>query len=155
MPKNSAVIFREYNLKKPKRQELAIKIQKICQKYRHKFIIGKDLSLAKKLRADGVHFSDYDKVNYNKIAKNMISTLSCHNLNSVKKAKIVDLLFFSPIFFTSSHPEASPKGVLRLKKAQILSKKPIFALGGINEQNINKILDYCDGIGGIEIFEEN
>ena len=124
LPKNSAVIFREYNLKKPKRQELAAKIQKICQKYQHKFIIGKDLQLAKRLRADGAHFSDHDNINLDKKLSNMIITLSCHHLNSIKKTRNADVLFFSPIFMTNSHPGASPKGLLQLKKAQKLSQKP-------------------------------
>lgn len=155
LPKNSAVIFREYNLNKTKRQELALKIQKICKKYQHKFIVAKDLQLALKLKADGIHFSDHDKVSKTKKIKNLITTLSCHNLKNIKMSKNFDFLFFSPVFLTSSHPELPAKGILQLKKAINSTSKPIFALGGIKNKNINKVTHYCSGIGGIEIFEEN
>ncbi len=168
LPKNSLIIFREYILDPIKRQELALKIQKIAKKHRHKLIIGKNFDLAKKIDADGYHFSDFDYKNaknhalklqnHQKINKNFIISLACHSLNSVKQAQKsnIDLLFFSPIFPTNSHPGAKTQGIFNLKKAKTASKIPIFALGGLNSSNLKQIRKIgVDGVAGIEIFQKN
>ena len=167
LPTESAIIFREYNLSEQKRQELAVKIQKICKKFNHKLIIGKDFNLAKKIRADGYHFSDQDfanikshdssLINYKKTRRNFITSLACHDLNCTKKAEKtnVDLIFLSPIFPTKSHPNAKTKGLFDLVRASNLTSNPVFALGGINEQNLKQVEKLnIAGFAGIEIFQE-
>ncbi len=144
-----------------------MKIQKLAKKYRHKLIIGKDFDLAKKIKADGYHFSDFDLKNTKNHAfqlknhqknRNFTISLACHNLNSIKKAQNsnIDLLFFSPIFPTNSHKKAKIQGIFNLKRAKTASKIPIFALGGVKNANLHKIHRIkVDGVAGIEIFQEN
>ncbi len=152
LPKNSAVIFREYDLSEEKRQELALEIFEICKKFGHKFLVGKSLGLAKLVNADGVHFSDLDSC---KISgdKKFIVSMACHSLKSVARAQnsAVDIIFLSPIFATKSHENAKILGLNILLKACKISSKPVFALGGVNENNIAKIVK-CGafGFGAIE-----
>ncbi len=158
LPKNSIVIFREYNLDQPKKQVLALKIKKICKKLGHKLIIGKDFNLAKKIKADGVHFSDNSTNSWlqiNKKMPNFVKTLACHSLKSVIKAKKskVSALFFSPVFYTKSHKNAKIMGLRNLAKSVGKSKKPVFALGGINQKNISSIQKVkSNGVAGIDLF---
>lgn len=168
LPLKSAIIFREYNLAEQKRQELAVEIQKICKKFNHKLIIGKNFNLAKKIKADGYHFSDQDYVNikshddslknYKRTWGDFVVSLACHSLNCAKKAAKtdIDLIFLSPIFPTKSHINAKTKGIFSLVRAKKLSSKPVFALGGINKQNLKQVHKLnIAGFAGIEIFQEN
>ncbi len=160
LPKNSAVIFREYDLESKEREKLAREIIKACRAKNHKIIIGKDLALARKLRADGVHFSDRDKLplqifNRQNQPQKFIFSFACHNFLSVLKSRQLkaDLVFISPIFTTKSHLNAEPLGLGRLSRIIRISKIPVFALGGVNEKNIHTLQKLgAQGFGGIEIF---
>jgi len=160
LPKNSAVIFREYDLKSDEREALAKEIIAICRAKNHKILIAKDLALARKLGADGTHFSDHDKLplqifNRQNYPRKFIFSFACHNFLSVIKLQKLeaDLIFVSPIFATKSHPNAAPIGLRQLSKIIRYSKIPIFALGGINKKNVYAIkkLGAC-GFGAIENF---
>ncbi|HLD77337.1 MAG TPA: thiamine phosphate synthase, partial [Rickettsiales bacterium] len=156
LPKNSAFIFREYDLAREKRQELAAEIFAICKKSGVKFLIGKDLDLAQKLGTDGIHFSDLDKIPvgaHRMRPRNQapIISLSCHSLESLKNSAF-DVFFLSPIFATKSHINAKILGLKNLEKACKSCSKPIFALGGINEKNLQDIRNCgARGFGGIDI----
>lgn len=160
LPKNSAVIFREYDLDEVSREKLAREIIAICRERNHKILIGKNVELARKLRADGIHFSDNDILpmavfNRQNWPREFIFSFACHNFLSVLKSQHLkaDLLFVSPIFTTKSHPNIAPLGLMQLSKIIRVSKIPVFALGGVNEKNIHalKKLD-LQGFGAIELF---
>lgn len=167
LPKNSAVIFREYDLDDKNREKLAREILTICKEKNHKILIGKNLDLARKLHADGVHFSDNDilpsevflhKKNNLQIGSKFIFSFACHNFLSVVKSHRlpVDLIFISPIFATKSHEATPALGLQTLSKIVRFSKKPVFALGGINKKNLPIVKKLgAVGFGGIEIFRVN
>jgi thiamine-phosphate pyrophosphorylase len=161
LPKNSIIIFREYSLKKDKRQELALKFLKIAKKLNHKFFVGKDSKMALEIKADGVHYSDLDQNSWQLIKKKyphkFSISLACHDFKSIQKAQNsnAEILFLSPIFKTKSHENAKNLGLLKLVKSCKYSSKKVFALGGVNSQNIGKVLkNYADGFAGIEIFAD-
>ena len=68
--------------------DIGKKIQKICKKYKTKFLINDDVFLAKKLNADGCHLGQKDMKIFK--ARKMISKkiigITCHN--SIKLAKL-------------------------------------------------------------------
>ena len=160
LPKNSAVIFREYDLESKEREILAREILAICRAKNHKFLIGKNLELARKLRADGVHFSDRDHLplqifNRQNWPRKFIFSFACHNFLSVLKSQQLkaDMIFVSPVFATKSHLGVEPLGLRELSKIIRLSKIPIFALGGVSEKNINSLQKLgIAGFGGIGFF---
>jgi thiamine-phosphate pyrophosphorylase len=168
LPKNSAIIIREYDLSKNEREVFAREIFKLAKKRSDlKILIGKDLKLAQKLKAHGVHFSDFDLLpiqflNKKSFPKNFIFSFSCHSEKSLKKAAKIDLdmVFISPIFTTTSHNEAKTLGILNLAKISTQNKKqnycrhlPLFALGGINKKNIKALKKLkLKGFGAIDYF---
>jgi thiamine-phosphate pyrophosphorylase len=163
LSKNSAIIIREYGLNKSQRLDFAKQIINVAKKRSIKVFIGKDWRLAIQLKADGVHFSDYDNITKcfwksHKISKKLLISYSCHYQKSIKKAEKYgcDLIFYSPIFATSTHPQQKPIGVFGLRKLISKTSIPIYALGGIDQNNM-KILNNCNiaGIGGISIFTTN
>ena len=164
LPKNSAVIIREYDLNYKKRLEFAYKIVDIAKKKSLKIFVGKDWKLAVKIKADGIHFSDrikskdHFKILNKNLNKKFLLSCSCHNPRSIKVAEQYncDLIFYSPIFLTKSHIGHNPIGVLKLRNLILKTSTPIYALGGINHKNIKMLCNtYINGIGGISIFNLN
>lgn len=175
LPKNSAIIFREYDLPKDERENLAQNLKEKNDKFSKKncrFIVGKDFALAKKIKADGVHFSDADKnilpfiLQKKSLPKNFIFSLAIHHEKSwalVKKLQ-PDLVFFSPIYRSSSHISKSSIGTIKFSSLLIKNKyyccnnknsmPRIYALGGIKFSNIVNIRKLgIAGFGAIELFK--
>jgi thiamine-phosphate pyrophosphorylase len=160
LPQNTAIIIREYDLDYLSRLEFAKKIALIAKSKKQKILVGKSWKLAHEIRADGVHFSDLDSVfKIPACRKKMILSFSCHQPKSLNIAKKInaDLVFFSPVFATESHPNKKPVGIYALrnfaKKAHLEANIPTFALGGINKNNLRLLsgAGVC-GFGGISSF---
>lgn len=161
--KNSAIIIREYDLKTKDRSDFAKNVSKLSRQ--NKIIVGKDLNLAQSLKADGVHFSDLDKLPIKAIIKkrsspNFLFSYSCHsykNLLQALRINIFDIIFISPIFPTTSHKKQKSVGIIRfgkmVTKNSIAKKNNIYALGGINRKNFNSLRKIgIKGFGAIDFF---
>lgn len=168
LPKNSAIIVREYDLDDVEREKFACEIRYLANQQlpfrRPKVIVGKNIRIAKKIGADGVHFSDND-ADFSPIALNSLRSkfprhfkisYVAHTSKSVSRAIIskLDILVVSPIFATMTHYETKPIGLRNL--AKISSKKRflkrrvsgpnLYALGGISSANLKSVRRL--GIGG-------
>lgn len=166
LPKNSAIIIREYDLEEKDREIFAKKIAALARPLGLKILVGKDLSLAKKIKADGVHFSDFDKLplqffQQKNFPEKFIFSFSCHNLKSALKAEKsgFDMIFISPIFSTKSHLNTKNIGLKNLAKISLKTKSApycessFYALGGINSQNLSSIRKLnLAGFGAISLF---
>lgn len=166
LPKNSTIIIREYDLDEASREEFAKKIIALARPKKLKILVGKSFALAKKIKADGVHFSDFDKLPLNflkkkSFPKKFIFSLACHSaksvLNSAKSKP--DMIFLSPIFSTTSHADVKALGLKNLAKTAFKNRNhnyllpPIFALGGINLNNIKSVRKLgISGFGAIDLF---
>lgn len=169
LPRNSTIIIREYDLDKKSREDFARKIIALARPQGIKIIIGKDFALAKKLKSDGLHFSDFDQIPTQFLQKKLwpkdfIFSLSAHSLKSVFKLQKLrpNKLFISPIFPTSSHKEEENLGLKTLAKIafktknQNYCKSNIYALGGVNLQNLNSLQKLpIQGFGAIDFFKRD
>jgi len=157
LPKNSAVIIREYDLSGAQRLDFALKISDIAKKKSLKVWVGKDWKLANKIKADGVHLSDQEGFGWiGNSSKNLLVSCACHSEKSVRKAQKYgsDLIFYSPIFTTKSHPKQQPIGSLKLRNLTSKISTPIYALGGVSENNVQTLVNSnIVGIGGISVFD--
>lgn len=168
LPKNSIIIIREYDLEKKEREIFARKIAAFARSYNFKILVGKDFTLAQKIKADGVHFSDFDKLplqflQKKMFAKKFIFSFSCHSFKSILRARKFkpDLLFISPIFQTTSHFDTKPFGIKNLAKIALKTKNSLYfsptlyALGGINLKNLQQVRKLgISGFGAIDLFLE-
>jgi len=157
LPKNAVVIIREYDLPKEEREIFATRIAKLARARGLKILVGKDSTLARKIKADGVHFSDFDLVIRRGDKKNLLS-ISCHSYKSFLRAERLkpDLIFISPIFPTASHTGAKVLGLRYLAKIAVKNRKrlPIYALGGVNFQNLKSLAKLgIAGFGAINFFK--
>ena len=167
LPKETCIIFREYDLPSRERGELALKYIKIAKEFGYNFLVGKDFNLAVKIKSDGVHFSDNDltksllKIRYSCLKNNLIFSFALHNpKNLFFLGKLrPDIVFLSPVFKTSSHENKKPLGLFNyLKIAKIFNKKiaknNFFPLGGIDLQNLRRLNKInITGFGAIDFFK--
>ena len=122
------------------------KIQKICKRYKTKFIINDDVALAKKLNADGCHLGQNDMrlIHARKIIKKKIIGITCHN--SIRLAKLAikdkaDYVAFGAFFKTTTKIPKSHAKLEILKWWCQDTTVPAVAIGGINMNNCRTIIE--------------
>ena len=110
-------------------------------------------------RVSGVHFRENEPI---KTCERNTQALwrgkSCHSLESIHEAEQENLnyVFFSPVFNTATHPEVKGVGLEKLKQVCDSTKIPVFALGGITQENYKQCLDAgAFGIAAIGMFMED
>ncbi len=145
--KQRKVSFFQLRLKKQSKKKFLIgkKVQKICKKFKVKFLVNDDVFLAKKLNADGCHLGQKDMNIYKarEIIGDKIIGVTCHNslrlAKNALKAKCDYLAFgaFNPSKTKNVKFKAS---ISFLKKARKITKTPIVCIGGINSENYKKLL---------------
>ena len=121
------------------------KIQKICRKHQTKFLINDDVLLAQKLDADGCHLGQKDMkiLKARKMMSKKIIGITCHN--SIKLAKQAmknkaDYLAFGAFYPSKTKKTKFKANLSLLKTITKITKTPIVAIGGINEDNYKNLL---------------
>ncbi len=128
-----------------KKIKIAKKAQKICKKYKVKFLINDDPYLALELGADGCHLGQKDMniLEAQKILKGKIIGVTCHN--SIRLAKKASNHMATYIALGAFNKSRTKKVAFRanltiLRKIRKVIKIPIVAIGGINEKNYQNLL---------------
>ena len=142
------VAFFQLRLKKEnKKNKLIIgkKIQKLCKKYKVKYIINDDPLLAKKLNADGCHLGQTDMgiVLARKVLKKHIIGITCHNSKKLIRKAIKNKASYIALgaFFSTKTKRAKYKASIKvLNWAKKTTNIPIVAIGGIKLNNYKKLL---------------
>ncbi len=148
--KSSREMYQEANL-----------IKKVCDKYNKPLIINDRVDVAMAINADGVHVGQDDldvEVVRRLIGFDKIVGLSTKNLKQVKEANSlpVDYIGFGSIFPTDTKEDAKVAGLEELKKVLKTSVQPVVAIGGINENNIQSVLDAgCENVAVVSaVFKD-
>ena len=146
--KQNKTSFFQLRLKKgslKKRLVIGRKIQKICKKFKVKFLINDDVHLSKKLNTDGCHLgqSDMKIKEARKLIGKKIIGITCHN--SIKLAKNAiknkaDYLAFGAFNSSKTKKVKYKASISLLKKAQKITNTPIVVIGGINFNNYKNLL---------------
>lgn len=151
-----AVQLREKDLSGRELYELASRLREITSRYGARLIINERLDIALAVGADGVHLgeSSIPLPQARKVAgEAMLIGVSCHDREKALAAEGdgADFITFSPIFFTPSKaPYGEPVGTERLAEVCRLLRVPVFALGGIKQETVNKVLAH--GAHGIALI---
>ena len=124
---------------------LGRKIKLICKKYNVKFLVNDDPLLAKKINADGCHLGQKDMhiSEARKIIGNKIIGITCHNSVKLAKAAIKEkasYIAFGAFFSTKTKKVRYRATTNILNRVKKLTKTPIVAIGGINNNNYKKLL---------------
>ena len=121
------------------------KIQKICKKFKVKFLINDDVYLAKSLDSDGCHLGQKD-MNITKARKligKKIIGVTCHNSVKLSKIAIKNKADYIAIgaFNNSKTKKIKYRATINLlRKVKKISKTPVVAIGGINFCNYKNLL---------------
>tara|TARA_B100000945_G_C20301186_1_gene558122 strand:- start:245 stop:847 length:603 start_codon:yes stop_codon:yes gene_type:complete len=132
-------------LKKSKIIKIAKEIKKITKKYKVKLIINDHPDISKIINADGCHLgqSDGSVIKAKKYLKKKIIGVTCHNSKSLAKIAIqnkADYLAFGSFSNSKLKPKAKKANLNILKWARKNTKKPIVAIGGVNNLNYKKLI---------------
>jgi thiamine-phosphate pyrophosphorylase len=133
------------NVKKNKIIKIAKKIRQITKKYKVKLIINDSAEIAKIVKADGCHLGQKDGSvkETKKYLKNKIIGVTCHNSKSFAKIAVqekADYLAFGSFKKSKLKPFAKKANLNILKWAKKNIKKPIVAIGGIDNSNYKKMI---------------
>ena len=133
------------NLSQKKLLNFSKRIIKITTKHKVKFIINDNFILASKINADGCHMGQYDGsfLKARKKLKNKIFGITCHNskklaINAIKNN--ASYIAFGSFFKSKLKQNAIKADLNILRWAKKNVKKPIVAIGGINNKNYKKLI---------------
>ena len=140
-----ALTLREKDLDKNKYLNLVKKIYPICKRYRIDLILHQnyDLNLDEKYKIEGIHLS-YD--NFKSLNKNIREELikkykrigiSIHSIDEAKEVENLGATYVvaGHIFETDCKKGLEPRGLNFIKELSSILTIPIFAIGGINQEN--------------------
>ncbi|MBQ7350325.1 MAG: thiamine phosphate synthase [Bacteroides sp.] len=124
----------------------------IPEQYHKRIVVHGHFYLKDEYRLKGIHLNQRNP-NLPENYKGHVSC-SCHSLEEVKVQKRnCDYVFLSPVFDSISkkdyHANYTPEEIRQAHKAGIIDKK-VFALGGIDTNNIRQVKEY--GFGGAAIL---
>ena len=130
----------------------ALKVKEICKNYGALFIINDRLDIAQAVEADGVHLgqSDMPIEKAKEILKNkFLIGVTARNVDEAIKAELegADYIGSGAIFGTSTKDNAKKLDMEDLKKIVNSVKIPVFAIGGINTNNVSMLKNI--GLQGI------
>ena len=126
--------------------KIAKQIRIITIKYKVKLIINDSVAIAKKVNADGCHLGQRDgSIKYaRKNIKKKIIGITCHgskNLALEACKNKCDYVAFGSFFRSKLKPRAKKVDLKILTWAKKNIKKPIVAIGGINDRNYRKLIN--------------
>ena len=142
------IAFFQLRLKKENKKNkliIAKKIQKLCKKYKVKYIINDDPLLAKEVNADGCHLGQTDMsiALARKILKKHIIGITCHNSKKLIKKAVNNKANYIALgaFFTTKTKRVKYKASIKiLNWSKKTTNIPIVAIGGIKLNNYKKLL---------------
>lgn len=127
--------------------ELGHKIRQLTSEYNALFIINDRVDIAKIVKADGVHLGQDDiEIDYAKeiLGNDKIIGISTHEPKQAIKAVEdgADYIGVGPVFETPTKPGRKSVGLEYVKWAsENIVDIPFFAIGGINKENVFKVVD--------------
>ena len=146
------VQLREKNLLSKDFYEKALKVKEICKSYKVLFIVNDRLDIVQAVEADGVHLgqSDIPIEVARKILKNkFLIGATARNVDEAIRAELLgaDYIGSGAIFGTNTKDNAKKLEIEDLKKIVASVKIPVFAIGGININNVSMLKNI--GLQGI------
>ena len=150
------VQLREKGLATHELYSLACELRKITSDFKANFIVNDRVDIALAVESEGVHLG-WQSLPFNVVRKLLgfekLIGVSTHNRQEALQAQEygADYITFGPIFDTPSKAGLlKPTGVEEIQKLKNEINLPIIALGGINGENVEAILD--EGADGIAVI---
>jgi 8-oxo-dGTP diphosphatase len=125
------VQVREKTLPRDAVREIALRVLALARNFGAKVLINSDVSLAREIRADGVHLTAAQL--HGARPDVPWCGASCHSREELRRAEAleVDFAVLGPVRATPLHPDAVPLGWDRFREIASGASLPVYALGGI------------------------
>ena len=129
------IIYRNNLINESTRQLL--KFRKKCKRLKISFYVANNLKLTKKIQADGLYISSYNK----KIFKNVNVIGSAHNSKEIiqKIRQGCRTIIFSRLFKTNYKNKNTFYGIVKFNLIAQKHKINLIPLGGINNSNLLRL----------------
>lgn len=137
------VQYRDKNGSTKHMHETGMRIRELCTKYGAKYIVNDRLDIALSTGADGVHIGQDDMPlkAAREILPHAIIGVSCGTLEDAERAVNADYLGVTPIYPTSTKPDAgTPVGLNTLQHIAKGVNIPIVAIGGITLERVEEVM---------------
>lgn len=141
LPAGSGIVFRHYDLPDKERRQILSRVARICARRGHVMILADAWQSAVKRRNQGAPIAGV-YIPGRKMApiagrqrRNMLFSTGVHDPVELARAQRAgaDMIFVSPVFSTTSHPDARPLGVARFAAfAKLAGNMAVIALGGMD-----------------------
>ena len=136
--------YREKILNDNEKVNQAKELSYLCKNYNSLFIVNDRIDIALAVDADGIHLGQEDiptKIAREILGPEKIIGRSTHCLEDIKYAEEegCDYIGIGPIFPSKTKKKLHPIGIDYLRRGSNKTLLPAFAIGGINNSNINKL----------------
>jgi 8-oxo-dGTP diphosphatase len=136
---------------------LVPKVRAVCRAVNARLLLNADPQLVQQLEADGVHLSSARLMACSErpLGLDYLVGASCHSQAEVEHACALglDFVVVSPVQETRSHPGAAVLGFDGLRMLTELATVPVYALGGMDEADLDKAFQHgAQGIAAISGF---
>ena len=126
--------------------DLASEIHEITAPSDTPLIINDYAEIAARVSVEGVHVGQDDdsiRVARQKAGRDLIVGKSTHSLAQANAAQAegADYVGFGPIFATPTKPDYEPIGLDGIRHAHLNVGIPIFCIGGINIDNLQRVIE--------------
>ena len=125
--------------------ELAAELHEITSRSAVPLIVNDYAEIARRVPVEGVHVGQDDdsvEVAREKAGRELIVGRSTHGVEQaiIAQREGADYIGFGPIFATPTKPDYQPIGLTNLKQAHANVDLPIFCIGGIKLDNLERVL---------------
>jgi thiamine-phosphate pyrophosphorylase len=150
--------YRNKTTDQEQKKKLAEELRLLCNNFNVAFIINDDVSLAKEIKADGIHLGvqDADINTARDVLGNIIVGISCYNNleRAIKAQKAgADYIAFGSFYLSQTKPDAKRAKIDIITEAKSELNLPIVAIGGITPENgkilVNAGADFLAVISGL------
>jgi thiamine-phosphate pyrophosphorylase len=122
---------------------IARELRRLCRTHGALFVVNDSPSLAIAADADGVHVGQED-VSVQEaraiVGSSRLVGLSTHSPDQIRASEGADYIGVGPVFATLTKPGRAAVGVELVREAARSVRAPWFAIGGIDETNVDDVV---------------
>lgn len=151
LPAGSAIVFRPFGAANA--EDVARRLKSIARARGLKLLIGQDAALARRVGADGVHLPErlaHLAPPLKRARPGWLVTAAAHSLRAAR-APGPDAVVVSAVFPSRSPSAGAPLGPVRLAALVRAAGRPVYALGGVNNETARRLKDA--GLVGLAAVE--
>lgn len=151
-----AVQLRDKGASTKELYETAYELRRLTSRYGAKLFVNDRADVALAVEADGVHIGSASLPLYKVrrlLGERKLIGVSCHNRTQAITAQEMgaDFITFGPVYHTPSKAEyGEPVGLAKLAAVAALLQIPVFALGGVKQENCAEAV--ACGVRGVALI---